>query len=365
METDATLAPDTARIGIDIIRLDHIMRFEPLSIDRFDWIAGMGMFVGTEHGSFPLWKRSMMDGLIATMLLDPIDSLVSMFVEDRESLFRLKPFGDLDGLDADAHGDRDGHHLPIGIDHADGVSCQQSAELTCLLLSCLGTDSWPADPELFATAAGDDIARPVIEEARDAPGQFDQYSVADRVAVGVVDQLEVVDVDHHQGDDWQLAPFPVHIIREVRDATGQGGEFSPEVFVKGSPIVETGQGIGPCCLLEIDDLHLLRGDMRLLGHDNVVLGHDLSCKDGQLVEPALGQSLGLTLEEAEEGSGQDVIPGIILLPTLHEDADGMLQLSIAGLTGQELFLEMFNLRHGVLLGCLVDEGTSRGRQEIC
>lgn len=56
METDAALAPDTARIGIDIIRLDHIMRFEPLPIDHFDWIAGMGMFVGTEHGSFPLWK---------------------------------------------------------------------------------------------------------------------------------------------------------------------------------------------------------------------------------------------------------------------------------------------------------------------
>ncbi len=306
-----------------------------------------------------------MDSLIATMPLDPVDGPISMFMKEREGILRLEPFGDLDGLDANAHGDRNGHCLSVEVGHADGVSCQQSTELACLLLSCLGADSWPADPELFATAAGDDIARPVIEEARDAPGQFDQYSVTDRVAVGVVDQLEVVDVDHHQGDDWQLAPFPIHVIREVRDATGQGGEFPSEVFVKGSPIVEPGQGIGSCRFLEIDDLHLLCGDMLLLSHDDVVLGHDLSREDGQLVEPVLGQSLGPTLEEAEEGSGQDVIPGIILLPTLHEDADGMLQLSIAGLTGQELFLEMFNLRHGVLLGCLVDEGTSLGRQEIC
>jgi hypothetical protein len=96
--------------------------------------------------------------------------------------------------------------------------------------------------------------------------------------------------------------------------------------------------------------------MRLLSHDDVVFGHDFSREDDQLVEPVLGQSLGLTLEETEEGSGQDVIPGIFLLPTLHEDADGMPQLCIAGLTGQELCLEMFNLRHGFSLGAWLTKG---------
>lgn len=290
-----------------------------------------------------------MDGLIATMPLDPVDGPISVLVKERECSLSLEPFGDLDGLDANARGDRDGHHLPIEVGHADGVSCQQSTERTRLLLGCSGADRWPADPELFAAAAGDDIAWPVIKEARDAPSHFGKHGVSGWVAVGIVDQLEMVEVDQHERDEWQLAPFTVHIIREVWDATGQRSQFSPEVFVKGSPIGKTGESVRPGCLLKI-------GDLRLESLDLGVLGHDFSREDGQLVEPVLGQSLGPALEEANESSGQDVSPGIVTLPAFHEDADGVLPLSTEGLAGQELFLEMFNLRHGVLLGGWLTRG---------
>ena len=52
------------------------------------------------------------------------------------------------------------------------------------------------DEELLAAPAHDEVA--VAHGGTDAPPHFDDDGVAGRVAVPVVDVLEVVDVDHHQ-----------------------------------------------------------------------------------------------------------------------------------------------------------------------
>ena len=56
------------------------------------------------------------------------------------------------------------------------------------------------DEELFATIATDEVAG--AQAALEQPGQRTDHLIAHRVAVGVVDGLEVVDVDQQQAQRW-------------------------------------------------------------------------------------------------------------------------------------------------------------------
>ena len=91
----------------------------------------------------------------------------------------------------------------------------------------VGGGDGQGDDELLAAVAGDEVVGPgcLAENA----GDLAEDGVADLVAVGVVDPLEVVDVEHQDGHPQSLQPAPV----------GQGAELGEEE----GPIVEAGQGV--------------------------------------------------------------------------------------------------------------------------
>ena len=67
--------------------------------------------------------------------------------------------------------------------------------------------------ELVASHAGDHVVAPHCQA--DAPRHLFEHAVADPVAVGVVDVLEPVEVDEHDGHGARLAPQPRHHPRQV------------------------------------------------------------------------------------------------------------------------------------------------------
>ncbi len=82
--------------------------------------------------------------------------------------------------------------------------------------------------ELFAADAADDVAR-AHERAREL-GQAHEDLVADRVAADVVDALELVDVEHQQGD-------------RIAGAAG-AHQLGAKALVEVAVVVEAGQRVG-------------------------------------------------------------------------------------------------------------------------
>jgi MFS family permease len=96
--------------------------------------------------------------------------------------------------------------------------------------------------ELLAAVTGDPVAG-TLDDARQGAGHAPQAFVAALVAVGVVVQLEVIDVDHEQG---QGAGFP-------RGATPLHGQ----AVVKTAAVGHAGQAVAQGHAFELDLGHLL------------------------------------------------------------------------------------------------------------
>ncbi len=88
------------------------------------------------------------------------------------------------------------------------------------------------DRELLAAEPGRDVV--LADGAGDRPGNGAQHLVADRMPVGVVQQLEPVDVDHEDADRVLRPPPPgeqraelveVAPVREPRERIGRGARL--------------------------------------------------------------------------------------------------------------------------------------------
>ena len=90
------------------------------------------------------------------------------------------------------------------------------------------------DRELLAADPADDVARPHGRAKQVC--HLEQELVADAVAVDVVDLLEVVEVEHDQADRVVLRRRP--------------HELLPQAVVERPVVVEAGQRIGGCLVLE-------------------------------------------------------------------------------------------------------------------
>ena len=89
--------------------------------------------------------------------------------------------------------------------------------------------------------------------ALDGLGDLREHLVADHVTVGVIHQLEAVDVDHQQGE-------------RCRVAVGTGC-FARKQLVKKSGVIKTGQRIGDRCSLEFgEQARIFQRDRREVRH---------------------------------------------------------------------------------------------------
>ncbi len=80
------------------------------------------------------------------------------------------------------------------------------------------------DGELVAAVAGQQIAR-AFDGLAHRPRHLDEAVVAGRVAVGVVECLEVVDVDHYQSERQPLTRRPTMLPCEILVEVAAVGDF--------------------------------------------------------------------------------------------------------------------------------------------
>ena len=139
------------------------------------------------------------------------------------------------------------------------------------------------DRELVAALAGDDVIGP--DRAGEPLGDLDEDLVADGVAVGVVDALEVVEVDEEQGDRAGTAAVagerPLEVVAE-EDAVGEPGQrvvqgVVDELRLEPLPVGRVDQQAlrdGPAALAVVGDRVSLVAypDLGAVAGDHPVLG---------------------------------------------------------------------------------------------
>ena len=88
------------------------------------------------------------------------------------------------------------------------------------------------DHELVAAVAGEDAAR--ADDAIEPLGRLDQKLVADEVAHGVVDMLEIVEIDEDEHDAVarRLTPRPFEIELHLLGEVGAVGESGQRVVMR-------------------------------------------------------------------------------------------------------------------------------------
>ena len=100
--------------------------------------------------------------------------------------------------------------------------------------------------ELLAAIAGQQIVTP-LQAASKNGGDRLQALISFRVAIGVIEALEVVDIDHENGQAKTLAP---------RAAVGRAKRF-----IEAASVAQAGQWITPCQFFQLValalDLHRL------------------------------------------------------------------------------------------------------------
>ena len=117
-------------------------------------------------------------------------------------------------------------------------------------VSCLASSSWAPgrnDREFFAAITGH--AASVLHILRQHGGEDIQDLIADRMAEGIVDLLEVVDIPHDQAK---------RATQCLRLGDGLG-----EVGIKATPIVERGQRIAQADRLRLGKRRMQLFDLRL------------------------------------------------------------------------------------------------------
>jgi hypothetical protein len=90
-----------------------------------------------------------------------------------------------------------GTHLQPGVADLEGL-CQGVRDLLAQGADIVGCDDFGEYHELVTTDAGYRIG--LAQTAQQAPADLDQQQVAGGVAVAVIDQLEVIQVDEQQGE---------------------------------------------------------------------------------------------------------------------------------------------------------------------
>src|SRR5487761_1440090 len=135
--------------------------------------------------------------LVATALLRGIQSLVRA----------LHQAGEQRGLFSRGDADADGQLEPAWKGRRRDLGADPLGQRAGSLLGGLVKD----DAELLSAVARTDVRLP--SPRGEDLGQLVQHGVALEGAVGVVDALEVVEVDHQEGDALVIAPRPVHLLQ--------------------------------------------------------------------------------------------------------------------------------------------------------
>src|SRR6266542_5543156 len=224
-------SPDSSRFKSrpDLLRRRQASLVPPATLDRFwlwprhVWFRGGGVHVGDPH-------------LVAASLLGHVERLVGAVDQLREE------GGVVGGRDADADRQlqaarkrRGGHPGTDALGQDVGPRLRRLVQDERELLS--------------------PVARTHIGFARAAPEdlrELRQHGVTVEVPVGVVDLLEMVEVDHQECDRVLVAARPLHLLQEP--------------LGEGAAVWKLGQLVGErVLLLQLEELRVADGDGRLRG----------------------------------------------------------------------------------------------------